>query len=96
MKAMSRLVGWFNSQCDGDWEHGNGIRISTLDNPGWMVEIALEGTSLEDREFAPVKIDRSEHDWLRCVVKANHFSVACGPLNLEEGLEHFLKWAGCE
>jgi hypothetical protein len=94
MKAMTKLVNWFNLQCDGDWEHGDGIKISTLDNPGWMVDISLEGTGLEEKDFVPFKIDRSEDDWLRCIVEGKRFRIACGPSNLEEGLEQFLEWAG--
>ncbi len=36
--ALSRLQRWYSAQCDGDWEHGLGVRIETLDNPGWMVQ----------------------------------------------------------
>lgn len=93
MKAMNKLVNWYHSQCDGDWEHGKGIKISTLDNPGWMVDIWLEGTDLEGKSFETVRIDRTEHDWFHCFIKdGKFFSIRCGPLNLEEGLEHFLKW----
>ena len=37
---LSYLTAWFARQCDGDWEHDLGIRIETLDNPGWAVDIA--------------------------------------------------------
>ena len=30
---MGFLQSWYQSQCDGDWEHEFGIRIETLDNP---------------------------------------------------------------
>ena len=33
------LFKWFYEQCDGDWEHGKGIRIGTLSNPGWFINI---------------------------------------------------------
>jgi Immunity protein 53 len=26
------LQKWYQSQCDGDWEHGKGIQIGTLSN----------------------------------------------------------------
>ncbi|MFK0239099.1 Imm53 family immunity protein, partial [Streptomyces vinaceus] len=34
-----------------DWEHEWGVKIATLDNPGWTVEIDLEETDLEGREY---------------------------------------------
>ncbi len=40
------LENWYSSQCDGSWEHFYGIKIETLDNPGWAVEIDLCETEL--------------------------------------------------
>ena len=51
------LQRWFAAQCDGQWEHGFGITIETLDNPGWSVRICVEGTRLEFAQFEPVKTD---------------------------------------
>lgn len=31
---VKRLERGYRSQCDGDWEHGEGVEIGTLDNPG--------------------------------------------------------------
>ncbi|MGW1432997.1 Imm53 family immunity protein [Streptomyces sp. NPDC002431] len=44
---MDWLQGWYSAQCDEDWEHEWGVRINTLDNPGWSVRIDLEDTDLE-------------------------------------------------
>lgn len=90
---LSRLESWYQSQCDGDWEHGFGIRIETLDNPGWHVIINIQETSLEDRPEKAVTIDRTETDWLRCYVRDGKYEIACGALNLEEGIAIFLEWA---
>jgi hypothetical protein len=91
--GLDRLQQWYFSHCDGDWEHGKGIHISTLDNPGWRVKIPLRDTELADRPFGRLEIDRSEDDWLHCWVADLMFEVACGPLNLTEALGIFLKWA---
>ncbi len=32
----------FFSEFDGNWEHMNGIHISTLDNPGWDIKLSLK------------------------------------------------------
>lgn len=42
-EALERLEEWFENNCDGDREHGAGIRIETLDNPGWMNPIRSYG-----------------------------------------------------
>ena len=38
------LENWYFSNCNEDWEHQFGVKIDTLVNPGWRVEIDLEGT----------------------------------------------------
>jgi hypothetical protein len=77
--AVVWLQLWYASQCDGDWEHDEGPRIETLDNPGWLVRIPLAGTELEGKTF-PV-IDRRESDrlWLSCQVTDTRFEGAGGP-----------------
>jgi len=44
---MSWLTRWYATECNGDWEHQSGIRITTIDNPGWNVNINLYGTLLD-------------------------------------------------
>jgi hypothetical protein len=33
---LNELQVWYGAQCNGSWEHTYGIKIETLDNPGWM------------------------------------------------------------
>lgn len=40
------LQDWYLQQCDGEWEHFYGVKIETLDNPGWYIEIDLNDTTL--------------------------------------------------
>lgn len=90
---LIELQSWYLAQCDGDWEHQQGVRIDTVDNPGWSLSIDLHGTLLEGVTFAEVNIQRSEHDWLMCRRDALEFRGSCGPSNLEELLGVFLDWA---
>jgi hypothetical protein len=57
------LVRWYADQCDGEWEHDHGVRIETIDNPGWAVEIQVVGTALEDRAFASEELPKGSGDW---------------------------------
>jgi hypothetical protein len=92
--VLERLQDWYLAQCDEDWEHSYGVKIDTLDNPGWLLDVDLKDTSLEFRPFEKVHIQRSdEHDWVRCKIEDAKFSGACGPKNLEEMLCCFLDWA---
>jgi Immunity protein 53 len=92
--TLARLSAWYLAHCDGDWEHGEGLTIETLDNPGWSVQINLAGTSLEALAFETYE-DRYEDEryWLRCWREGTQFHAACGPTRLEDALLAFLSWA---
>lgn len=79
-------------QCDGDWEHHFGVSISTLDNPGWHVNIELAGTSAEALPLEESEMHRSEHDWYMVRREGTRFDAACGSLNLGEVLHIFRLW----
>ncbi len=74
------LLEWYYTQCDGDWEHGNGITIGTIDNPGWYLKVSLDETEVENRTFQIIDINRSENDWLYCAVEEKIFKGFGGPL----------------
>lgn len=90
---LEDLQEWFAAQCDGHWEHQYGVKIESLDNPGWCFEADLHGTRLEGRPFEEVESSRSKRDWVRCRVRSKRFEGFGGLLNLEELIEIFLKWA---
>ena len=91
--VLERLQRWYLSQCNGDWEHGEGIELTTLDNPGWRIRISLAHTDLQSRPFERVKIERAEDDWLHAWVEGDAWNAASGPLNLTEAFSTFLTWA---
>ena len=68
-----------------------GIKIDTLDNPGWSVHINMMETP-KDGTLEMVKIDRAKHDWIRYWVADNQFHIACGPENLSEAILLFILW----
>jgi hypothetical protein len=80
------------SLCDGEWEHGKGIRIETLDNPGWALALELDGTDLEEGTFETISIRRTEDDWVDCRIEGSEFRGFCGPNNLQEVLEVLQRW----
>jgi len=92
-ETLKRIQEWYSLQCNGDWEHRFGVDINTLDNPGWMVKIALDNTELEDKPFSKVKLERSENDWVHCWIENGKFEGAGGQHNLEEILNIFLDWS---
>ncbi|OON62892.1 hypothetical protein B0920_05540 [Massilia sp. KIM] len=95
MNALVRLQNWYASQLDGDWEHSYGIRIETLDNPGWWLEIDLSGTGIPDRPFERVRLGAPGHDaeWIDCRLEREKFIASGGVHRLEDMIGVFLTWA---
>ena len=86
---LSFLTAWFACQCDGDWEHDLGIRIETLDNPGWAVDIRLTGTELEGTVFDWRTADETDNVWLHWRSTGDMFEARCGPSDLARALAAF-------
>lgn len=93
MNMLKWLENWYSEHCDGDWEHSYGLQITTLDNPGWAIDIRLEGTHLEDKNFQTLDIERSDLDWVYCTVSDNFFKGRGGSENLEEIIVVFQEWS---
>jgi Immunity protein 53 len=97
--VLQGLQEWYRSQCNDAWEHTHGVKIDTLDNPGWTLSVDLKETELEDKPFS--RISRGaiagdltqDEDWLVCEVKDKTFTGAGGPGTLAEMIAVFLAWA---
>jgi hypothetical protein len=90
--SLSTLEKWYSGRCNGDWEHSFGVEISTLDNPGWSVEIDLHDTGKQKTTFERIRIDRSPNDWIQYWAEKEKFQIRCGPLNLSEAIAIFARW----
>src|SRR5687768_6594353 len=89
--AIVRLQRWYRAQCDGDWEHSYGIKIETLDNPGWEINVDLRDTRWEDFRRPLEIVERSEGDWIHTKWTDACFNGAGGAGNFEELIERFLQ-----
>jgi len=100
MDDLIWLTQWYASQCNDDWEHQYGIKLDTLDNPGWILKINLEETYLESRPFEPQRhnTESPEYDpiakisWWDVRVENKTFRAACGPHDLPIIFSIFRKW----
>ena len=93
MNTLQWLMNWYESNCDGDWEHSHtNIIISTLDNPGWRLQFNVMGTLYQDMDFNDIQIERTENNWIYCEKKDGVIDCACGPQNLEEMIEILKNW----
>jgi hypothetical protein len=93
LSGIKQLEAWYAAHCNGQWEHQYGIRIDTLDNPGWSVVIDLAGTALAEVPFAEVKELDSDTEWMSCAVREQRFQGHGGPAMLRRILSVFLEWS---
>jgi len=89
---IMRLQKWYQSQCDGDWEHEYGVDISTTDKPGWLIQVDLVDTSLIDKAFKKICLDFSLESWVHCSVSEDKFQASGGPMNLVDIIKIFIEW----
>lgn len=92
MNLLKWLEKWYESNCDGDWEHAFGVKIETLDNPGWHLQLDVAETMYEDVIFNDVIVERADSDWVHCRKKEGCIECAGGPGNLGEILEIIKAW----
>lgn len=98
---LAWLGKWYLAQCNGDWEHSHGVKIDTIDNPGWSLTIDLVGTSMQGRAFQRLEhgepsVDLEEWhqtgSWWNARVEGNSFTIYCGPLDLSAAIGVFRQW----
>lgn len=94
------LMNWYVRECNNDWEHSYGVKIDTLDNPGWAMEIDLRKTILEglpfQSKFGEPARDlnewREQGSWWTAIADGLHFKAACGPTDLLAVVGVFRAW----
>jgi hypothetical protein len=91
MNLLEWLQEWYLSQCNGRWEHSYGIRIDTLDNPGWSVFINLKETTASNVTMPPYEHDLGDDDWMFCKVVDETFVGYGDPKKLILIMELFRK-----
>ncbi len=91
--TIALLQRWYSNHCDEDWEHSYGIKIDTLDNPGWILTVDLVGTELSEYSLPRTRVDRSEGDWVQSEISDGRYIACGGALNLEEIVLQFLNFA---
>ncbi|MDB4943478.1 MAG: hypothetical protein JWP97_3012 [Labilithrix sp.] len=85
---LDELAAWFTSCCNGDWEHGNGMKIWMTDAGGWSLEADLNDTDDEDRTLDLAE-RRTAPDWVVANMTGGIFRAECGPRNLRELVRTF-------
>ena len=92
MELLKWLEEWYQAECNGDWEHCYGVRINTVDNPGWWVEIDIEDTSLREKEFETIRKNINDDNWMICRTEDGKFIGDGDPSKLATILQIFKDW----
>ena len=93
MDSLTWLQSWYTRQCNGTWEHGNGVQIDTLDNPGWVVNINLQDTrynGVTDTVIVEQLLDDS--DWVICRIVGGTFEGRGDSQKLLVIIQKFRSW----
>jgi hypothetical protein len=76
MEIIDWIQDWFKDNCDGEWERGQGIQITTLEDPGWEVEIDISTTSIANLELDWILNEVSANDWYGVKIENQKFSAS--------------------
>lgn len=92
MNELEWLEKWYESRCDGKWEHEQRIRIDGTDNPGWWVKIcvskeggATHGDTVLAVEGEPPSAANGNiggSEWMVCQIQKGVFHGAGDPSKL--------------
>ncbi|WP_353573111.1 immunity 53 family protein [Candidatus Albibeggiatoa sp. nov. BB20] len=87
---FNMLNQWYESQCDGEWEHTYGIIIETLDNPGWRVCIDMQDLEGCIAKFTPI-VKEEQNGWVSINIQNGVFIGAGDPNKLEFIIKTFIE-----
>lgn len=90
--ALTELGRWLAVQAPAYQATAGRVHIDTLDNPGWSLEVELDGSDLAGRLLPMVEFNRTETDWCHCFTRDGKFMAFGGPGNLSEIIGRFIAW----
>jgi hypothetical protein len=76
MEILDWIQNWFKDNCNGQWEQGDGIQITTLDNPGWEVEIDISNTSIATITIEWILNEKGPQDWYGVKIEDQKFNAS--------------------
>lgn len=89
METLAWLQKWYLARCDGEWEFREGIKLLSVSNPGWSVEINVSDTPLETVGIPLTQFHNSADDWYGYFLDDALFVGSGDPTKLEVILQVF-------
>ncbi|WP_433366812.1 Imm53 family immunity protein [Actinoplanes sp. CA-142083] len=90
------LASWYVAHCDGEWEHEFGVRIETVDNPGWNLRVDIIGTEMEGRIATRGRREFEGGGWLIVESDGRSFEASCDAMSLRLAVQEFKKFVDTE
>lgn len=87
--VLNWIEAWYKGSCNGDWEHNYGVRIDTIDNPGWSVVIDLHDTKDQEIRVEKISFEESPSNWYNYSVMNGKYKAYGSPDKLKFLLEMF-------
>lgn len=87
------LAEWYAAQANGVWEHDYGVKIDTLDNPGWDLRIDVTDTALQAASLPLEEHENGDH-WMRIWKNEEErvFNAAGDATALPAMISRFRRW----
>ena len=90
---LTSMQKWYNSKCDGDWEHCYGFHVDSSDSFAWKIRINGE----KNKDIIDIKIKNSDDDWIFInsnIQEFNHqvFECTCSNNRLIEAFNYAIHW----
>lgn len=79
MEILEWIQDWFIQNCDGEWEHSDGIQITSIDTPGWDVEIDISNTSIANIHVPWILNETNTQDWYGVKIGNQKFNASGDP-----------------
>lgn len=89
MDSLAWLQQWYLSRCNEEWEFAEGIKILSVSNPGWSVEISVADTKLADSHIPFKLVRNSNNDWHGYLIEDGIFTGSGDPNKLSFIIELF-------
>ncbi len=91
MTNLEKLQNWYIQQIDGDWEHTYGVKIDTLDNPAWLLEVDLAQTKYQNLNIEYQIFEKSKTDWYAIKIQNHKFKATGDPTKLDILISKFFE-----
>lgn len=79
IEVLEWIQNWFKDNCDGEWEKSEVIQITTIENPGWEVEVDISNTSIANTTINWILNENNKHDWYGVKIENQKFTAAGDP-----------------